>query len=46
MAFSVCGYVITDGLTCIYSGLGGHSVDFVRLLVRVLKVGEKHWKFS
>ena len=39
-------YVIRDGL--IYSGLGWHSVDFVRLLGKdssglyVLKVGEKY----
>ena len=39
-------YVIRDGL--IYSGLGWHSVDFVRLLGKdssglyVLKVGEEH----
>ena len=44
-------YVIRDGL--IYSGLGWHSVDFVRLLGKdsgglyVLKVGEEHiGKFS
>ena len=43
-------YVIGDGL--IYSGLGWHSVDFVRLLGKdssglyVLKVGEEHLKFS
>ena len=47
MAFSVCvEYVIRDGL--IYSGLGWHSVNFVRLLGKdssglyVLKVGEEH----
>ena len=46
MAFSVCEYVIRDGL--INSGLGWHSVDFARFLGKdssglyALKVGEEH----